>query len=270
MTRLSVRDLLIYSVLALAMLVGMTAPGDAESLAGKTFRACDDILEWPPYIYFQRENGKRTDAVVGYTAEVIREIIESRGAKVVIDLMPWRRCLREVEKGDPYQILLDASYNAERAERYHVSEAYYSITPYYFYSRKHRPDGLPIKSRDDLKRYRINGIAGYNYADYGLSREDLEAVVDGHEALIQKLHAGRCDLFPEWFEVMRGFTEMGKPYLDDKDLGYAQVPGTPLTPFHFMFPKDETGLQLKKIVDEGIREMKASGRLAELLARYTE
>jgi polar amino acid transport system substrate-binding protein len=266
---LAVRRTLPYLLLSLMILLGSVCPVQGEGLSVKAIRACDDIQEWPPFIYYKREGGKPTADVVGFTAELIREILAPYDVTLTIDLMPWRRCLREVEKGSQYQILLDASTNADRAERYHISKPYYSISPYYFYSKKQHPDGLPIKTMDDLKQYRINGIAGYNYADYGLKPEDLDAIVNGHEGLIQKLHRGRCDLFPEWYEVMRGFAAVGKPYLEDEDLGYAAVPGAPLTPFYLMFPKNALGLELKTVVDEGIEKMTKSGRLAEMLSRYT-
>ena len=62
----------------------------------------------------------------------------------------------------------------------------------------------------DLGNYRINGITGYNYADFGLGPDDIEAFVTNHNSLIQKLHRNRCDLFPDWLEHLRVMLDMMK------------------------------------------------------------
>lgn len=56
--------------------------------------------------------------------------------------------------------------------------------PACLYSKRHHPDGASIERVPDLKCYLIDGLAEYNYKDYGLTDEDLEAVVDGHDILL--------------------------------------------------------------------------------------
>ena len=249
-------------------LLAAVLPVRAEELSGRTIHICGDVAEWPPYIFFERVEGQKTGKIAGYSVDVIREILEGQSATVEIRMLPWKRCLYEVEKGDAFQIVLDATLSAERAAKFHISRPYYTTTPCYFYSKKHHPKGLGIRSAADLKAYRINGIAGYNYADYGLAPDEIKAYLDGHQALIQKLHRNRCDLFPDWLEVVMGFAATGRDLLADKDLGYAPVPGLAPSQFHMMFPKNVLGLELKRIVDEGLREMAESGRLKELLKQY--
>lgn len=173
-------------------------------------------------------------------------------------------------KGTHYQILLDATVNSERQGIYHVSRPIYQMTPSYFYSKRHYPDGLPIERAEDLKNYRINGIHGYNYVDYGLTEDDLEGRVDGHEILICKLHRGRIDLFIEWSEVFGGFREIGKPFIDDPDLGYPAIPGLEKTTMHLMFSRSELGWRLKQAFDRRLEEMESSGRLEELIGEYVK
>jgi len=242
----------------------------AESLAGRTIFICGDLAEWPPYIYFERVDGEKTGEIAGFSVDVIREILAQHGARLEVRLLPWKRCLYEVEKGDNYQIVLDASYSEARAKAYYYSRPYYEIIPYYFFSKKHYPNGLNIQKSVDLKHYRINGITGYNYADYGLGLDDIEAYVADHRSLIQKLHRNRCDLFPDWLEVVMGFVAIGKDTWQDEDLGYAPVPDLAPSQFYMLFTKNATGMALKKIVDEGLGEMEASGRLQELRNAHAE
>lgn len=134
-----------------------------------------------------------------------------------------------------------------------------------FFSKRHYPDGVPIEQVSDLKRYPIDGLAGYNYTGYGLIDEDLVAVVDGHDSLI----FGSCiDLFVNWIEVIRGLERIGKPYLDDPELGYAPVPGVPKTTMYLMFPRTDLWLKLKKAFDTRIGAWGESGKLRNLLERY--
>jgi polar amino acid transport system substrate-binding protein len=119
-----------------------------------------------------------------------------------------------------------------------------------------------------LKNYKINGISGYNYSDYGLAPGDLSSLAKSHSVLIQQLHRKRCDLVPEWFEVMVGFAAIGTDYLADPDLGSAPVPGLSPSRFHLVFTKNEEGLALKQAMDKGLLELRESGRLEELLRKH--
>lgn len=248
----------------------ITALAQPNILSDKTIYICDDLAEWPPYIYFERIDNKKTDRIVGFSVDVIQAILSSQNINFEIRLLPWKRCLYEVERGENFQILLDASYSDERAEKFHISQPYYTSSPYYFYSKKHHPNGLDIQTAADLKKYRVSGISGYNYTNYGLSTEDVRATVETHEPLILQLHHNRADLFPEWFEIIQGFAKLGRDFLADENLGYAPVPGVDSTPFHIMFPKNELGLALKNIVDEGIAKLEASGKLQEMLQHYAQ
>ena len=55
---------------------------------------------------------------------------------------------------------------------------------------------------------------------------------------------------------------------DERDFIFAKKYNIPLRPV--MFPKNEAGAALKKVVDEGIRKLRASGKLQEMLERYTK
>lgn len=235
--------------------------------ASPSIRICDDGAEWPPYTYYQRVEGQKTAEVTGYAVEVIRAIFEPRGIAFQVELLPWSRCLAEVETGINYQMLLNASYSEERAQKYYLSRAFYTTNSYYFYSKRQHPTGLTVPDKASLQNYKVCGILGYNYTAYGVTEID-DIGVTNYAVLLSKLHAGRCDLFLEKLEIMAGFTVTGENYLADPDLGYAPVPETAPAPFYMMFPRTEQGLALRDLVDEGLAELEQTGSLQSLLKKY--
>ena len=241
-------------------------PPTAVPATDTVIHICDDGSEWPPYSYYERVNGEKTDKVVGFMVDVVSEIFGKNGVVFTVELLPWQRCQDEVKRGEAYQMLLNASYNEERAQNYHMSQIAYVTNSYYFYSTQNHPAGLEVKDKADLKNFRVCGILGYNYDEYDVP--EIDTGTADMTALIEKLHAGRCDLFIEKLEIMSGFTVMGNDILGGGQLGYAPIVGTEPAPFYLMFAKNEQGLELKNMVDAGLQEMIASGRFNELLKKY--
>jgi polar amino acid transport system substrate-binding protein len=259
------RQVITFVLTVFVMVVGMQpAPAQEPTKIG----VCGDSGEWPPYVYFERENGEKTDRATGFSIDLVEEILTAEGIDYEIGMVPWKRCLHEVEGGANYQVVLDATYSEERSRSYYYSRPYYTIRPYYFYSRRDHPDGLDIWWPEDLKQYRISGVSGYNYADFHLTSNDIYSLVKDQDTLVRHVLNQRCDLFPEWFEVLAGFSVVGKDFLADPDLGYAPVPGLGETRAHMLFTRNETGKRLRRLVDRGIGKLEASGRLKELLLKY--
>ncbi len=246
----------------------LSTQASGEDQGPENLGVCGDSGEWPPYIYFEREDGRKTDRAVGFSIDVISEVLDAAGVRYEISMRPWKRCLREVEDGMKVQVALDATYSEERAGKYHYSRPYYAVAPYYFYSKKYHPDGLDIWGPGDLKRHRISGVSGYNYSDFHLSKDDIDYFVKHQEVLVRHVHNDRSDLFPDWLEVFAGFSVVGMDFLADKNLGYAQVPGLGPTRFHMLFSRNEEGERLRRIVDKGIGKLEASGRLQKLLDKH--
>lgn len=241
----------------------------ADEFSESVIKICDDGAEWPPYSYFDRSQGRKSDQVIGYSVDVIEAIFSKHELKFTVELLPWARCQEKVAAGDDYQLALNASYNLERDRTYHLLAPYYSMSNYYFYSLKNHPNGLDIDSVQDLKKYSVCGISGYNYATYNLSDSEVDQGTKDFPALISKLHKGRCDLFVEKYEILAGFAAIGVPFLSDKALGKAPIPGMASTPFYMMLSRNyRHKAKLKKILDNGLDEMKKSGQLQEILNRY--
>jgi polar amino acid transport system substrate-binding protein len=250
----------------LLTVVGVVHAGDWD---GSTVFICDDGAEWPPYTYYQRVDGKPTDAIVGFSIDVIDRIFDKRGIAHQVTLLPWKRCMVEVAAGKNYHMFLSGGRNPERERTYHISEAYYQMHPGYLYSEKQHPDGLAITNRKDLTKYRVCGIHGYNYVVFGLPEDQVDTGTSDYESLVKKLLTGRCDLSVDRLEILLGFKAIGKDFINHPDLVYEVIPGEPAEPFHMMFTKNALGRNLKQIVDEGIQELKGSGELEAIMENYS-
>jgi polar amino acid transport system substrate-binding protein len=228
---------------------------------------CDDGAGWPPFTYLTDVSGK--SEIVGFTVDVLNAIFIKAGITFSIVLQPWKRCLEEVEGGVYKQMLLNASYNKKRAEIYLFSDPIYATEPYYFYSKKRFPEGLKITSPEDLKKYKVCGLLGYNYQIYGLGDKQVDTSTQTFDSLIPKLKLNRCDLFIEQYEIIAGFGIIkNHNYLEEKWLGYAPLPYMKPTSFYMLFTRNKKGEQLQIIVNNGLKYLKASGYYQMLLRRY--
>lgn len=254
-----------------ALVLAAAAPGPlwAGELQGATIHICDDGAEWPPYTFYKRSGGAATKELTGFAVDVVTAILQKAGMHADIKLLPWARCQNELLTGTGYQMALNASYNDTRARLYHLSRPYYRTTNYYFYSKKARPAGLRIVQLSDLRHHKVCGLYGYNYETYGLPAGSIDQGSYDFPTLIAKIHAGRCDLFVEKYEVMAGFTATGQPFLADSQLGREPVPGMTPTEFYMMISRQAPHAEaLLKTINDSLAELEASGQLARLAKKY--
>lgn len=242
----------------------------AAPLSLKTVEVCDDAAEWPPFTYFDRlPDGKATSRVMGYSVDVLNRILGPIGIQVRVQLLPWVRCLREVDAGTQFQVALNASMSEERKKRFWLTQPYYETTHAYFYSRKAFPTGLHLRSVADLKRYHVCGVHGYNYSAYGLRDDEVDRGALDFTRVIAKLHVKRCEVGLEKLEPVAGLRRLGHDALADPDLGWAEFPGLPKGEFHMMVSRQHPqGEALRDALDQGIKTLRESGQLQELRRRY--
>ena len=250
------------------LLLATSSHAETATLLGKV-AICEDGSEWPPYTYFERRDGKKTERIIGFAVDVIQDIFSRNGLLYSLELIPWARCQAEVKLGKNYQMALNLSYSEERNRNYLLTRPYYQTTNYYFYSRRQYPNGLAIHSVADLKSYAVCGLLGYNYTGYGLKAGEVDQQARDFPAVIAKLHNRRCDLFVEKLEIMTGFLAIGEPFLQDKDLGRAAIPGMEHAPFHMAIsPAMPQAMALRKLLDEELLKMESSGKLKALWQKY--
>lgn len=244
----------------------------AEGLTGTTIAICDDGGEWPPYSYFNRVEGEKTKNVVGFSVDVIQKIFAKHSIKFTVQLIPWKKCQNEVTRAIQYRMLLSASYNAERAKKYHMTQSYYTLNNHSFYSLRKYPNGLIVKDIEDAKtNYKVCGLLGYSYGSLGFKKNEIDRVAKTYEQLIKIMHKRpkRCDLFIEGYEIMAGFKALGEDHLSDPYLKSSTIPGMTPKTYHMMISrKFEYGDELLQIINAGITELEKSGIIDELMKKY--
>ena len=251
--------LMVFFIPAITMALNIKTP----------LKICDDGSEWPPYTHFERVNGKKTNKIIGFSVEVISTILKAEGLQHEIELPPWSRCLKSIREGNDFVMALNASYSEERRRSYWMTNPYYSTTNYYFYSKATYPEGLNVKKKADLLNYKICGMHGYNYSTYGVAKNQIDQQAHDFTQLINKLHRKRCDLFLEKYEILVGFSAIGKNYLSDSNLGSAVVPEMKSTPFYMLISKKVSyGKELKELINRGVERMKRNGKMEELMKKY--
>ena len=261
---------LIRSVLTWFAFLGI--PGTAHATAdfkGGTVAICDDQNEWPPYIYFERNSdGSRTGKVAGYSIAVIDAIFARHGIKRELKMLPWARCVADLQNGSRAQLAMNLTRNVERHQFLLFTRPYYTMHSHYFYSARSFPKGLQINALDDLRKYRICGLKGYNYERIPVQGMDQGS--KDYRSLVSKLHLGRCDVFLEQFEAMVGFGAIGQRHLDDPDLRHARLPE--LEPAAFAMGisrKYPHAAALQMLLDGELQRMERSGELRAIWERFT-
>lgn len=243
-------------------LVALTLAGTTAATASEgPVRICEDAGGWPPFVYADAEGQAK-----GLSIDIARILFARMGRDFSVTLLPWKRCLSEVEKGLNYDLILNASYNEDRAQRYLYTEAYYTITPHFFYDAKRFPEGIQILAPVDLKKYQVGGILGYNYSYYGLEEGDIfTSGIYNLEALIGRLKAGQFDLFVESYEVVMGHYLTTNHLSRQTELATAKIPELPPTPFYMILSKTAPGTELRDQINTILEAMKADGTLNQVI-----
>lgn len=241
----------------------------APDFRGSTVIVCDDQNEWPPYIYFERKgDGTRTGKVVGYSIAVIDAIFARHGIKRDLKMLPWARCVADLQDGTRAHLAMNLTRNAERDRILLFTRPYYSMHSHYFYSGRSFPKGLEIRTLADLQNYRTCGLKGYNYERLPVQNMDLGS--KDYRSLVSKLHLGRCDVFLEQYEAMVGFGAVGQRHLDDPTLRHGRLPE--LQPAAFAMGisrKYPHAAALQALLDSELQRMERSGELKETWNRVT-
>ena len=249
-------------------LVAAASPATESSASAQTGIAspilfCGDQAGWPPYTY---EIGK---TVKGYDLDVLARIFEPTGQSYQVHMLPWRRCLEMVKDGQ-IDVALSASGTKERAKIYRMSEPYYLVTPSYIYLKSRFPNELNEPPSTVAQKYKVCGLRGYSYHNFGLAPEDVETTSRTFSQLFSKTAAGRCDLLLGRYEVLQGFALTGQKLMSDV-WHHTPVPGIKPDDFTMLVSRDINNSEaLYQLLNQRIKEMKDSGQLDQLLQPYLQ
>jgi polar amino acid transport system substrate-binding protein len=230
-------------------------------------KVCDDGDEWPPYAFYERTKGVKSNKIIGYSVDFFDEILKKNKLKATYSLIPWSRCLEGVKKGE-YDMALNATVNPERLEQFLPTEAYYILSESYIY--KTGNNLAKVQSTKDFKKKIICGQKGYNYTYLEIEDTDIKYSMNSFPAAIEMIKSNRCDLMPVNTEVVLGYKIIGVGnYLNDPALKIEKIPGVSGTEYVMLVSKSRPySNELLKLINSGIADLKNSKIEKELKHNY--
>ena len=219
---------------------------------------------WLPY------NGNPEDAKPGYMIDVLQEIFEPNGITVDYQLQDWAEALDDVNNGKFDAVV--GTDDEEAPGMIFPKEEFGSMTIAFFVRLGTNFD---YQSVDDLSEIKLGVINGYSYNDdideYVAANTDSGKVrvVSGDNALptlIEKLVAGEIDVIVEDPNVMS--YALGKAGV--RTLIQADTLDDPYALYVAFSPKKKSSKTYADLFDDGIKRLRKSGRLEEILSRYLQ
>lgn len=250
-------------IISLVFVLACFSPGDN----GETITIAAD--EWCPY------SCDPASARPGYMVEVAKLVFEKAGYQVKYTVMDWSRAVKKAKKGE-----IEGIIGATRSEVPHfifpINELGFS--PLSFFVKKGNPwqfDGL-----ESLQEVSVGIAEGYDYGqpfdayfqEYsGTSRVQSVSGEDAVRINIEKLLSRLVDVIPEDRSVFL-YTAKKMGVLDKiGDAGSETVTdenwNDMLVNIAFS-PKNPKSMRYAQILSEGIWQLRESGELDMILARY--
>lgn len=219
---------------------------------------------WPPF------NGEPKDAKAGYMIEVLREIYAPHGHKIDYQLMSWDDSLENVRKGEFNAVVGAAKDDAP--DFVFPREAFGTSSNTFFALNKTKWEYKGISS---LAKIKLGVIEDYSYSEEldnyieANKKNGKVAVSRGEDALallINKLQSGTVDVVVEDASVMLfSVMKLGIPPGQIKAVGFPRDSQDIYVAFA---PGNPASKEYAQLFDEGIRKLRSSGKLQQILTRY--
>ena len=204
----------------------------------------------------------------GYMVEIVREALSLHGHSVEVELMAWQRGIQFAREGRLHGVIGTDEWETPDLLLSGPVAIYREVAAF-------RPgEGVPyaeLETRNDL---RVGGAHGYdysypvdNYIQRNAADEDLIQLLKTENYLeqnLRKLLANRIDMVPEERSVMQynlhqlGLEDAVELTMDEESFGLS-------VGFN---PDHEHASTYAEHLEQGIAQLRESGRLAEILTRY--
>lgn len=235
--------------------------------------------EFCPYVCDPEKEGEK-----GFVIDIFRAIFEKHGYTVKFEVQPWTRALKTFNDKGAFDGLVAATkihpINKDIAV---FPETEICIYTHKFYAPKDSSliGNWKYKGIESLKNIRLGGIKGWSYSSIEITKymnekpEPMVYVMYGKDLL--KRHVGmllrkRTDLYVENEFMMTYFLynekKAGNPDAD-KIIAVDSVPiDEGVAESYPVFYKDKNGKKYAAIFTEGIKELRATGKMADIMADY--
>jgi polar amino acid transport system substrate-binding protein len=249
-----------------SLLVGLVVIG--PSLKAETLKVA--LIDYPPFESDPAKTGGRW----GYMPEVIDEIFGKQGIEVQFEFVPWLRAVRETETGGFDALPL---VNSGHSKVLILSKEKSAILKQFFYVKKGNPWRFTgVRSLESIV---VGSVLGYDYTTFSKDYQDyLKAHWDdprrvvyttGETAsadLFRRILSGRVTTFNEdqtYFRYLMTQGDIGKE--EDFEVGGTLGENSQFMGFS---PARTTSAHYADLFDQGIRELRKSGRLKAILDSY--
>lgn len=232
----------------------------------RELKACGDINEFPPYTYFERQEGRMTATVAGFNVDYLASLLGAEKRSVAVELLPWKRCLLLGSLGK-YDLVLDVSGQSARQRDFYIAQSHYTIRPIMMFSEKMPPP--PGDTPEVLAHYSRCEVLGWDYSIYKLRPDQGNvmnpATLDG---ALRMLRIGRCQVMVHNLELVLGMRQVGKRDLLE-GLTYRHVTWLPTYDLHIAVSRKlPYAPQLVDLLNRGRLNMNRSGETQRLLKKY--
>lgn len=206
----------------------------------------------------------------GYLVDLMEEVFGHQGRTIKYETLPWARAFSQTEKG-----ITKAALGV-------VSGDYGNLLPnqeVLAWDRTalmmRKGEGRRFLGPETLDGLRIGMIADFTYDDGGPIDTYLAERLANHDniialnmdeplpKLLEMLVHGRVDVVLENSDVL-AYTAKQSSLQDQVDI----VPTEHGDSIHIAFTPNEEGLHNLQILDEGVRRLRANGRLQEIKGLY--
>jgi polar amino acid transport system substrate-binding protein len=227
------------------------------------------VLEYCPFVCDPEKEGGR----IGFTREIQHIIFERAGHAVNYSLMSYIRAIKETETGR-----FDAiGFSNDRASKINVcNQESIGVMKAVFYVKKGNP--WKYTGVGSFKNITVGVVKGYDYSadlpafqsyiDSNSHDEEKIKYISGKNALRRIFHMitlARIDVTVE-AEYSADYRLMKQGYTEQ--LQKANDSGI-ITPGRICFsPKLNNAQKYIDIIDNGIRDMEASGELKDIMSKY--
>ncbi|WP_447753523.1 substrate-binding periplasmic protein [Pseudomonas nicosulfuronedens] len=214
-------------------------------------------LEWAPYVGSDLPGN-------GLASRILNEALALNGDQAELVFLPWQRALNETREGR-FDALMPAYLSADRREDFYTSMPLLDSQLGFFRRRDHV---LPIDPRnlDSLRPYRIGVVRGYvNQSAFDAADFLNKEAVNSDWQNLEKLLRGRIDL--ALVDRYTGYQLLSQnaPALREQ-LEFVDPP-LEVKPLYVLVPKKRAeGEALAASLDRGLRTLRRSGRLQQLIA----
>ena len=209
---------------------------------------------FPPFEYIGGESG---DEVVGFDAEIAKEIAKDLGVELRIEDMEFDTLLTALNADKIDFVIAGMTINPKRAESVNFSEPYYEATQAVIV----RKDQTVISSIDDLNEKKISvqlGTTGNDMASKYTPEANISAFNTGFEAVMELKNAKVDCLIIDQQPALNFVNK--NPELEILSFDFE--------PEYYGIAIKKENSKLLESVDKTLKRLKASGRYDELLSQF--